>query len=208
MKIKIAGLFLFALTIGAVLSIPPRGKARRGRSGDRIPGSEPTRRRCRLRPRYDRQHVRPDPDGEGEDLVHRVDDGFGAADARHSDRPRGLPRPGRCVCHPRRGPERQPRCRLFGTDVVRGRRRWRHPESVNKALYDAVNEMSWSDRDQAYQAIFLVGDAPPHMDYNEARYPDIIAAATRKGIVVNTIQCGESPDNGRSLDVDRQPRQR
>jgi len=67
------------------------------------------------------------------------------------------------------------------------------PESVNKALYDAVHKMSWSQEDQAYQVIFLVGDAPPHMDYNEVRYPEIVAAALEKGIVVNTIQCGDIP---------------
>ncbi len=67
------------------------------------------------------------------------------------------------------------------------------PESVNKALYDAVHNMSWSQQDQAYQVIFLVGDAPPHMDYNEVRYPEIIASAKEKGIVINTIQCGEIP---------------
>ena len=64
------------------------------------------------------------------------------------------------------------------------------PESVNKALYDAVHGMSWSQVDQAYQVIFLVGDAPPHMDYNEVRYPAIVADALEKGIVINTIQCG------------------
>ena len=67
------------------------------------------------------------------------------------------------------------------------------PESVNKALYDAVHNMSWSQEDQAYQAIFLVGDAPPHMDYNEVRYPEVVASAKEKGIVINTIQCGEIP---------------
>jgi len=65
------------------------------------------------------------------------------------------------------------------------------PESVNKALYDAVHNMSWSSGEQAYQAIFLVGDAPPHMDYNEVRYPEIVASANDKGIVINTIQSGE-----------------
>ena len=65
------------------------------------------------------------------------------------------------------------------------------PESVNKALYDAVHGMSWSDRDQSYRTIFLVGDAPPHMDYNEVQFPAIMSAAREKGIVVNTIQCGE-----------------
>ena len=67
------------------------------------------------------------------------------------------------------------------------------PESVNKALYDAVNRMSWSQSDQAYQVIFLVGDAPPHMDYNEVQYPEIVASALEKGIVINTIQCGNIP---------------
>jgi Mg-chelatase subunit ChlD len=67
------------------------------------------------------------------------------------------------------------------------------PESVNMALYDAVHNMSWSERDQAYQVVFLVGDAPPHMDYNEVRYPAIIAAANEKGIIINTIQSGNLP---------------
>jgi Mg-chelatase subunit ChlD len=68
------------------------------------------------------------------------------------------------------------------------------PESVNKALYDAVHNISWSQNSQAYQVVFLVGDAPPHMDYqDEVNYPEIVAAATRKGIVINTIQCGDSP---------------
>ena len=67
------------------------------------------------------------------------------------------------------------------------------PESVNQALFDAVHQMSWSQDSQAYQAIFLVGDAPPHMDYNEAQYPAIVTEALAKGIVINTIQCGEMP---------------
>jgi len=65
------------------------------------------------------------------------------------------------------------------------------PESVNKALSDAVHQMSWTEQDQAYKVIFLVGDAPPHMDYNEVQYPEIVASALEKGIVVNTIQCGD-----------------
>ncbi len=67
------------------------------------------------------------------------------------------------------------------------------PESVNQALFDAVHRMSWSQDEQAYRVIFLVGDAPPHMDYDEVRYPEIVAAARRKGIVINAIQCGEIP---------------
>ncbi|TDJ44506.1 MAG: VWA domain-containing protein [Gammaproteobacteria bacterium] len=65
------------------------------------------------------------------------------------------------------------------------------PEDVNKALYDAVNNISWSQDPDAYQVVFLVGDAPPHMDYQgEAQYPEILAHASKRGIVVNTIQVG------------------
>ena len=65
------------------------------------------------------------------------------------------------------------------------------PESVNQALHDAVHQIAWSDAQDAYQAVFLVGDAPPHMDYqDEPRYPQIIAEAKARGIVVNTIQAG------------------
>src|SRR5690606_28011308 len=39
------------------------------------------------------------------------------------------------------------------------------------------------------------GDAPPHMDYqDDVKYPEIVAAAAAKGIVVNTIQCGSMAD--------------
>lgn len=66
------------------------------------------------------------------------------------------------------------------------------PESVNRALYDAVHSMSWSQDPNAYKVVFLVGDAPPHMDYqDDVKYPEVVAAARAKGIVVNTIQCGD-----------------
>ena len=66
------------------------------------------------------------------------------------------------------------------------------PESVNQALYDAVHHISWSSDPDTYKVIFLVGDAPPHMDYpNEVRFPEIVRSAQQKDIIVNTIQCGQ-----------------
>jgi Mg-chelatase subunit ChlD len=66
------------------------------------------------------------------------------------------------------------------------------PESVNQALYDAVHSLSWSQDDQTYKVVFLVGDAPPHMDYrDDVKYPETLAAARNKGILVNAIQCGQ-----------------
>ena len=67
------------------------------------------------------------------------------------------------------------------------------PESVNKALADALHQINWSSGQDTYQAIFLVGDAPPHMDYqDEPQYPQILAQAKAKGIVVNAIQAGSA----------------
>ena len=69
------------------------------------------------------------------------------------------------------------------------------PESVNQALHDAVNRISWSQDPKSYKAIFLVGDAAPHMDYqDDVKYPVSIAQAKERGIVVNSIQCGQLPD--------------
>ena len=69
------------------------------------------------------------------------------------------------------------------------------PEAVNEALEAAINRMSWSRDQGTYRVVFLVGDAPPHMDYqDDVKYPQIVAAAAAKGIVVNTIQCGGLSD--------------
>jgi hypothetical protein len=68
------------------------------------------------------------------------------------------------------------------------------PESVNEALHDAVHRISWSQDPKSYKAIFLVGDAAPHMDYpDDVKYPETLKAAAARGIVVNTIQAGSDP---------------
>ena len=65
------------------------------------------------------------------------------------------------------------------------------PESVNQALADAVHGISWSTDPGSYQVVFLVGDAPAHMDYqDDVKYLTTLAEATQRGIVVNTIRCG------------------
>lgn len=69
------------------------------------------------------------------------------------------------------------------------------PESVNEALDKAVNGLQWSTGDGVKRIIFLVGDAPPHMDYaQEKQYPAILREATQRGIVVNAVQAGTMPE--------------
>jgi uncharacterized protein YegL len=65
------------------------------------------------------------------------------------------------------------------------------PESVNEALQAAVTRMTWSADKKVLKTIFLVGDAPPHMDYaNGPKYPEVCQEAVKKDLVINTVQCG------------------
>ncbi len=65
------------------------------------------------------------------------------------------------------------------------------PEAVNKALDDSVNKIKWSADKKTLRIVFLVGDAPPHMDYSDdVKYPETCKKACEKGIIINTIQCG------------------
>ncbi len=69
-----------------------------------------------------------------------------------------------------------------------------HPESVNQALHEAVHKMKWTKGKNVLRIIFLVGDAPPHMDYkDDVKYPKTCEIAAKRGIIINTVQCGIHP---------------
>lgn len=66
-----------------------------------------------------------------------------------------------------------------------------NPESVNQALAESVGMMSWSTDPSVFRVVFLVGDAPPQMQYpNDTPYPETLKAAAKADIVVNAIQAG------------------
>jgi hypothetical protein len=69
------------------------------------------------------------------------------------------------------------------------------PEDVRQALADGVHKVGWSHRSpNIAQILFLVGDAPPHDNYDNE--PDTVASASEAvhaGVLVNTIQCGNMP---------------
>jgi Mg-chelatase subunit ChlD len=70
------------------------------------------------------------------------------------------------------------------------------PEHVARALDEAVHKMSWSaSGGNAVRLIYLVGDAPPHLDYQDGYdYAKAARAAAAKGIQVHAIRCGTDPD--------------
>lgn len=62
-----------------------------------------------------------------------------------------------------------------------------NPESLNEGLHAAVQGVSWRG-DDAIKLIFLVADAPPHLDYaNDYNYTQEMAAAAWHGIKVYPI---------------------
>ncbi|HEY3581252.1 MAG TPA: vWA domain-containing protein [Pyrinomonadaceae bacterium] len=76
------------------------------------------------------------------------------------------------------------------------------PEDVRTALAESLNKIPWSDGELGVsRIIFLVGDAPPH-DYPDV--PDTLttaANAAKKGIIVNTIQCGSAGETTRAWEA-------
>jgi len=72
-------------------------------------------------------------------------------------------------------------------------------EDVRSALAAGLKKVSWSPAaNDLSQIIFLVGDAPPHDDYQDATDTLVTAAhAAQQGIIVNTIQCGVADETAR-----------
>ena len=69
------------------------------------------------------------------------------------------------------------------------------PESVNQALDEAVNKIGWTADEATVKFVFLVGDFPPHMDYqDDVKFPRTCEAAVRKNLIINTVQCGENAE--------------
>ncbi|MGC4118279.1 MAG: vWA domain-containing protein [Myxococcales bacterium] len=68
------------------------------------------------------------------------------------------------------------------------------PEDVKQALLDSMRKMAWTPG-KAMRLVFLVGDSPPHDDYSDQPSDAAIAAeARRRGIVINSIRCGDLED--------------
>ncbi len=72
-------------------------------------------------------------------------------------------------------------------------------EDVRAALAAGLHKTEWSPAaNDLTQIIFLVGDAPPHDDYQDA--PDTLITAenaVQRGVIVNTVRCGLAAETER-----------
>lgn len=63
-----------------------------------------------------------------------------------------------------------------------------YPESFNEGLHMAVQELNWDSENGAGKLIFLIADAPPHLDYgDDYHYRDELEVARGKGIVIHAL---------------------
>ncbi len=70
------------------------------------------------------------------------------------------------------------------------------PESVNRALNEAVTQFQWSQGDETLRLVFLVGDSPPqnYEDETNIAYDRTCETAKSRDIVVNTVLAGGAQD--------------
>ncbi|MBC7809560.1 MAG: VWA domain-containing protein, partial [Burkholderiales bacterium] len=62
-----------------------------------------------------------------------------------------------------------------------------YPESLNQALDETLDLIQWRGSD-TIKLVFLVADAPPHLDYpNDTPYTQSLIAAARRGIKIHPI---------------------
>jgi hypothetical protein len=67
------------------------------------------------------------------------------------------------------------------------------PEHVNAALGAAIDgQMGWAEGQGVLRLVFLVGDAPPHDDYDGPKSWELASTARARGITINTLRCGTS----------------
>ncbi|MBT7858719.1 MAG: VWA domain-containing protein [Gemmatimonadetes bacterium] len=72
------------------------------------------------------------------------------------------------------------------------------PESLNEGLHVALNDMAWDE--SAVGLVFLIADAPPHMDYAvDFDWRDEVQIAAARGIAVHTIGASGLDEEGEQI---------
>lgn len=85
---------------------------------------------------------------------------------------------------------------IYVLNTVRADGGGHYPESLNEGLHQAIHNVEWRAED-AIQLIFLVADAPPHLDYaNDYDYAVEMEQAARRGIKILPIASSGLDDQG------------
>lgn len=75
-----------------------------------------------------------------------------------------------------------------------------YPEALEEGLASALSTPTWRDPTSTVQLVFLVGDAPPHLDRQApVEYPTAVVDAVARGIKVFPIASSESDDQAEAV---------
>ena len=71
------------------------------------------------------------------------------------------------------------------------------PESLNEALHVTLHEMNWDPDRATAKLVFLIADAPPHLDYpDDYDYKEEIQVALDQWIIVYAVGCSGLGEDG------------
>ena len=74
-----------------------------------------------------------------------------------------------------------------------------HAEDAIAGVRDGLNKLQWSDNSVARMA-FVIGDAPPHLDYGQSSdYVPHLRAASKRGIKLYTVAASGMDDLGQAV---------
>ncbi|MEM8620402.1 MAG: vWA domain-containing protein [Actinomycetota bacterium] len=75
-----------------------------------------------------------------------------------------------------------------------------YPEALDEGLAEVLAAPAWRSADDAVQLVFLVADAPPHVDRQvSAGYPDSVRTAIERGVKLFPIASSESDDQAEAV---------
>lgn len=75
-----------------------------------------------------------------------------------------------------------------------------YPEALDEGLAEALGKPSWRDPASTVQLVFLVADAPPHVERDvPTPYPDSISDAIGRGVKIFPVASSESDDQAEAV---------
>jgi uncharacterized protein YegL len=75
-----------------------------------------------------------------------------------------------------------------------------YPESLNEALHTAIHDVSWEFGGGVSRLVFLIADAPPHLDYpDDFDYVEEYQMAMEMGIVVHAMGASGLDEEGERI---------
>jgi hypothetical protein len=74
-----------------------------------------------------------------------------------------------------------------------------YPEALDEAFGEAVDAPSWRDPASTLQLMFLVADAPPHVERQVTGYDESLRSAVSRGIKVFPVASSESDDQAEAV---------